>query len=51
MFTSSEDQIAARGLCQEMSVLCRKTSNDWRRRIEMTQVKPPRAKTIIKAMR
>ena len=51
MFTSREDQIAASGLCQEMSELWRKTRRDWRRRMEMMQVKPPRAKTIIRAMR
>ena len=32
-------------------MVCRKTSRDWRRRMEMMQVKPPRAKTIIRAMR
>ena len=51
MLTSSEDQMAASGLCQLMSLVCRKTSRDWRRRMEMMQVKPPRAKTIIRAMR
>jgi hypothetical protein len=34
-----------------MSVVCRKTRRDCRRRMEMMQVKPPRAKTIIRAMR
>lgn len=32
-------------------MVCRKTRSDCRRRIEMMQVKPPRAKTIIRAMR
>lgn len=51
IFTSNELQIAASGLCHEISALCKKTRRDCKRKMEMTQVKPPRAKTVMRARR